>query len=110
MRVVNGVFYVILSWAYLACDHEVTSVLKLFLNVFKTISKFQLWILYKSANRLPPVIRMRKLITLFMWRGTAASPSAISKASELLLTAVACVVPSTRPPYLKSPNRSVAEV
>lgn len=36
---------------------------------------------------------MRKLITLFTWKGSAASQFAIIMASELLLTEVACVVP-----------------
>lgn len=109
MRLVNCVFYVIWSWTYLACDQQV---LKLFLKtVLKTISKLLLWWLYKLTNRLPPIIQMRKLSTLFMWRSTAASHSAISKASELLLTVVACAVPWHKgTPYLRSPSRSVADV
>lgn len=62
-----------------------------------------LWMLY---NRLPPVIQMRKLTTLLMWKDTIARLSTISKASELLLTVVACVVPWPKEtPYLRSPSR-----
>lgn len=49
--------------------------------------------LCKLTNGLPPVKPMRKLITLFTWKGSAASQFAIIMASELLLTEVACVVP-----------------
>lgn len=50
---------------------------------------------------------MRKLTTLLMWKSTTARHSTICKASELLLTIVACVVPWPKEtPYLRSPGRS----